>query len=511
MELDALLSVVAARKWLIVATTAAAVAIAAGLWSLSPTEYTASTTLQVVSPTALSDQRVTSDDLAYIDRLTNTYAKLATSKPLVTELMRRAQLRKRPTVTVSFEPNTELMKVNVTTQERSEVVRAANAMGALLIETLRQREQERGAALDAQYDQGIAELVAQLGAEQRQYVGLAATAPADEQAAARVLALKQKIAADEARLEEQQRQYADDQLARLRRENIMSIAVPAVLPRHPSGHGLPFVAVVSGVVGLLAGLGLAFAAEKIRRRVYLIGEVEAALGATAAGEIPRIEGSTAGLVDRGSAAERAFRRAWAAIGARNGRPPTTLVITSVDVGDGKSTVVANLACAAARSGCNVVVVDGNLRSSPPTQSTIFGLQESLGLADVLLRSVPLYSTVQKTGTDGLFVIPVGSADVSVAVEADRVAEVIAELEEQFDLVLFDSPALLAGGEAITLAQAGAAVLLVIRPRRTRARAIQEAGEELEAADAHVVGVLINASRSAWKTPPAAGRRESAAR
>src|SRR5438093_980484 len=110
MELRDHLEVLRRRKWVVIATLlSVVVAVFAVTHYVLKEKYTASTTLRVVSRSAVSTTDVRSDDIQYLDRLANTYAKLATSAPLVTELEQKLQLASRPAIVATAKPNTELL------------------------------------------------------------------------------------------------------------------------------------------------------------------------------------------------------------------------------------------------------------------------------------------------------------------------------------------------------------------------------------------------------------------
>ena len=176
------------------------------------------------------------------------------------------------------------------------------------------------------------------------------------------------------------------------------------------------------------------------------------------------------------------------------KPLRTLVVTSPAAGEGKSTTIANLAVTMAQSGRRTILVDTDLRR--PTLHELFGAQMSPGLTDMIMAEagdLPL----QKTEVENLWLLSSGAKPPNPAdmLGAARMEQIIAQLAEQADIILFDAPPVMAAADAAILGARVDGVLLVIQAGKTRRDHSERAREMLEKSRARIVGAaLTNAPR-----------------
>jgi capsular exopolysaccharide synthesis family protein len=191
-----------------------------------------------------------------------------------------------------------------------------------------------------------------------------------------------------------------------------------------------------------------------------------------------------------SEAYRALRTNLAFVGLD--RPLRTVLLTSPGAEEGKSTVLANLAVTMAQTERKVLVVDCDLRR--PALHEVFGLGNDAGLTTLLLdpakRTQPPF---QSTEVPGLQVLTSGPLPPRPAdmVGSRRMEDLITWLAEQADIVLFDAPPVNAVTDATILATRMDGVLLVVRQRRTRRDAVQEARDRLMRVNARLIGAVLN--------------------
>ncbi|WP_029215139.1 CpsD/CapB family tyrosine-protein kinase [Kallotenue papyrolyticum] len=171
------------------------------------------------------------------------------------------------------------------------------------------------------------------------------------------------------------------------------------------------------------------------------------------------------------------------------RPLRTLLVTSTAPDEGKSTTLANLAVTMAQAEQRVLLVDCDLRR--PSLHTLFGLPNEVGLTNLLLQEsgdLP----AQPTEVPGLLVLTSGPLPPRPAdiLGSRRMEEVIARLREAADVVLFDTPPVVAVTDAAVLATKVDGVLLVFRAGATRRDRAREARRRLEKVNANIVGVVL---------------------
>lgn len=177
-------------------------------------------------------------------------------------------------------------------------------------------------------------------------------------------------------------------------------------------------------------------------------------------------------------------------------PLRSLLVTSPTVHADKSLTLANLAVVMAEGGCQVILVDGDLRR--PALHDIFGVQNSVGLSEVI-GQVGSWSTgavpslpLQEVGVEGVRLLTSGQLpqNPSVLLRSPGIEQVIAHLAGQADLVLYDAPPVLAVTDAALLAARVDGTLLVIRAGGTRREHVQRAKDLLAQVNAHLVGAAL---------------------
>ena len=168
-----------------------------------------------------------------------------------------------------------------------------------------------------------------------------------------------------------------------------------------------------------------------------------------------------------------------------------LLITSPTQGEGKSTIIANLAASMAQQKERILLIDANLRS--PAAHFIFNLTSPIGLTDVLTGRTTFEETVIHTEIDGLDVLTSGEKPTNPAeLLGSRVMkDLLQKVVKQYDKVLIDSPSLLDLTDTKLLTSLCDDVLLVIHKGRTSIEKAAEAKKLLEFAKANVSGVIIN--------------------
>lgn len=172
----------------------------------------------------------------------------------------------------------------------------------------------------------------------------------------------------------------------------------------------------------------------------------------------------------------------------------SLLLVSSGRGEGKSTLLANLAITAAQSGAKVIAVDCNLHE--PALHRLFGLPDADGVSTALatdhLKSVPL----QPGPVAGLQVLVAGPPPPSPSQLLGSACfdELLGGLRERADMVLVDSPSMDSAADAALMAPRVDGVLLLVRANRTRREAAVRSRDQLARVQAHVVGVVLtNAS------------------
>jgi tyrosine-protein kinase Etk/Wzc len=259
------------------------------------------------------------------------------------------------------------------------------------------------------------------------------------------------------------------------------------------------------------GLGVVFVREYFDNTVKTVEEVEK-LGFNLLGTIPSIDEDHIGKkrktkwedegqkiesrlvthLDPKSPVSEAYRTLRTNLAfTRVDNSLQSFLITSAGPKEGKSTTVANLAITVAQLGSKTVLVDSDLRR--PVIHSIFGMDKEDGLTNYLLDNVSYEEIAKQTLIDNLSVVTSGvlPPNPSELLGSKAMEDFISRLKKDFDIVLFDSPPVIAVTDAAILCSKVDAALLVVSSGTTNRDAIGRAKTLLENVDAKVVGALLN--------------------
>jgi capsular exopolysaccharide synthesis family protein len=167
-----------------------------------------------------------------------------------------------------------------------------------------------------------------------------------------------------------------------------------------------------------------------------------------------------------------------------------VLVTSAEPGAGKSTTVANYALVAASGGASVLVVDGDLRKS--VQHQIFGVARAPGLIELLAARGTLARHIQRSPF-GVDVLAAGSPvpHGAEALASARMAAVLEEAAHAYDVVVVDSPPVLAAADAESLASGGRLDVVMVVDHSSRRRTVARALRRLKQVDAQIAGIALN--------------------
>lgn len=287
---------------------------------------------------------------------------------------------------------------------------------------------------------------------------------------------------------------------------------PAVVPTDPIAPRPLRDGLLALVLGLTLGIALAYLRDHLDDVVRDDQDVRrATAGIPILGRVPRwdhvgaaTEGVTS-LLEPSSVAAETYRELSAnvrflTVPRRGGSVPdspserqrgTSILVASATAGNGKSATAANLAIAAARAGQRVVLVDADLRR--PRLARQFGLPRGSGLSDVVADPSSVLSHLVKVGVPNLRFISAGRIPPNPAelLASRGMVELHEALIEVADLVIYDTPAVLAVPDALELGRVTDLALFVVRHGESTRREIGAALERLEQVGIAVSGVVIN--------------------
>lgn len=272
---------------------------------------------------------------------------------------------------------------------------------------------------------------------------------------------------------------------------------PAVPPRSPSSPRKMLYFAFGAMLGLAGGLGLAFLFENLDTTLYTVEQIEEVSKAKVLARIPQVtEGQPVVFPSGNSPQGDAYRRLQTNLLTPYGEQPLrTLVVTSAEPGEGKSTIVANLAQVLAQSGRKVLVVDCNLRR--PTLHKVFEVSNRVGLSSVLQGKVPCPEAIQATKVARVHILTSGPLphNPTDLLASPQTSTLLEEQARQFDEVLLDTPALLPVIDAAAIASSVDGTLLVVQRARVRREDLQAVLEQLTLSRASLIGIAVNRAKS----------------
>lgn len=281
----------------------------------------------------------------------------------------------------------------------------------------------------------------------------------------------------------------------------------ATTPGFPIGSG-PTPRLMLGVaIGLFLGAGAAFLKERLDTTLARRSDLQRYLRVPSLGVIPRMRSMARLKTARGRKqnathgtppqieipAMESFVTVRTNVAFSHGRsaPSKLLAVTSAAPGEGKSTVASNLARVYAHQGLRVLLIDCDLRR--PRMHSIFNVVGRPGLTEVLADRAAFEEAVQATAVENLSLLPSGAtvSNASDLVAGDAMRDLLTRQASRYDLVLLDTPPVLAVADGAILAAMTEGVIFVVRAGSTQREAAQSALEQLNSVGAQVTGAVLN--------------------
>ncbi len=263
---------------------------------------------------------------------------------------------------------------------------------------------------------------------------------------------------------------------------------------------------VAASLGLVLGGLLAYLAEVSDKSFRTLEEVKTRLGVALIGQVPPLPPHEPSVIDQHpldpmlvvhhspkSVEAEAYRGVRTSLYfSTRGKGHQVIQVTSPDQGDGKSTLIANLAVAIAQSGRSVILIDADFRR--PRVHKIFGLGKAeVGLASVITGEAELEAAIYSCEVPGLSVLPCGPRPANPAdlLTSALFGEILEEIKKDYDFVLIDTPPMLRCSDPSVVAPRVDGVILTIRLSKNSRPPAEQAKERLNILGANLLGVVVN--------------------
>jgi polysaccharide biosynthesis transport protein len=177
--------------------------------------------------------------------------------------------------------------------------------------------------------------------------------------------------------------------------------------------------------------------------------------------------------------------------SRAGAPPKVTLVTSALAGEGKTVTAVNTAAMLAQLGASVLLIDADMRR--PRCHRVLGLDNNLGLTEVLTGVRDLHDLIRPTTVANLFILSSGSVppNATELVGSPKMHQVVTQLQQIYDYIVIDSPPVMPVSDALLLATIADGVLLVTNASRTPKQQVRAARARLEYARAKIFGTVLN--------------------
>lgn len=268
-------------------------------------------------------------------------------------------------------------------------------------------------------------------------------------------------------------------------------------PYAPEGPSFPQPISILGL-GLLAGLAIGIVILALREvldtRVRTEEDIAEVSDLAQLGGVPFDDQLRKGQLIVQAPVGSALSESFSTLGTNLqflavGASARSFVITSSVQGEGKSSIAVNLAISLRDAGHRVLLVDADLRR--PRVAQMLGLEGAVGLTDVLRGRAELPDVLQYWGPEGLEVLPAGTVPPNPLeiLGSESMAELVAELQREYEIIIFDSPPLLPVSDARVLGSLCSGLLMVVGAGKVHRPQLQKAIEAVRIVDVTLFGLV----------------------
>lgn len=302
---------------------------------------------------------------------------------------------------------------------------------------------------------------------------------------------------------------------KVEQQNNLRVIEAAEVPTFPVSPRRGFTIFVALLLSAGIGVGLAFFLEYLDNTIKTVEDVSRYTQLPALSVIPAVAGSlprklgarprkaiaaSAGersnqlvtLDPRSSAAEAYRVLRTSVLLSAAGQPPKTVLITSGQPGEGKTTTAINTAISLSQLGASVLIIDCDLRR--PTTHKVLGVEHLVGLSSYLSQAhVTLDEVIQKLPIENLSLLPCGPIPPNPAelIISDRMKDMLIELGARYDHIIIDSPPLINVTDPVILSTMVDGVILVVHGGKSTRDIVRRARQELASVGAKIFGVVLN--------------------
>lgn len=454
--------------------------------------YQAKTTVMVNELTSSQTTDLSSIQLSM--QLSQTYSQMMTKQPILDEVAKRLGLGKIDPKDVNAQAATNMQLINITAESPDPIQAAqiANMVVTVFSEQAQSLRKDRFDALKKNLQAQITETEGLLYAANAQLK----TATVE----ANIEIIRSKIANYQQTYNSLLQSYNLISLNEAETSSNLIQIEPATLPEDPIRPKTLQNVAIATIVGLALAAGTIYIIGLSDRTLKTAEEITQLLGLPVLGMIPHHkinDGIPITEEQPRSPVSEAFRTLRTNLqftGVGSDQPVRTILVTSTNVDEGKSTVMVNLGVVLAQNGQKVSLVDADLRR--PSVHNLLNLINLRGLSQAFLQSKPqasLDNIVQSTRVKNLSAVTSGALPPNPVelLGSKKMGDILDELKMSSEVILIDTPPALAVSDAVVLMPLVQGVLLVMKPGSTRSLAARQLIEQLHRVGANILGVVVN--------------------
>jgi succinoglycan biosynthesis transport protein ExoP len=480
--------------WLVVASTLIAAIFSSVSVLRQPKIYQARTTLMI--GTTINNPNPSGNELFLGQQLAAAYADLANREIVLNATKNALGMNQLPEYIARALPNTQLIEITVNDIDPERAQTVANELAAqlILLSPISSQSEERGRQefihqrlniLETQ----IKETEAEIEKLQEELADTFSAQQIDEK--------QNQISSLQSKLTTMENNYglllSNTQQGAI---NTLTIIETAELPSNPIGSMKGLTILLAAAVGFVLAAGEAYLLEYLDDTLKSPDSVMRLFSAPILGRIfEQADGMNENRLYDADNSNHPLTEPFRALRteidlAEMGQRLKTILVTSPDIGDGKTLVAVNLALSIAQRGKKVFLLDADLRK--PKIHKLLNLANDEGLADVVFARAVFDWRIGIKEVRQIAVLTAGDTppDPAELLSSEKMGLFLSELEEVADVVIIDGPPLFVP-DAMILASKVDGVLLIVRPGHTRRSLAKASMEHIKLAGARVVGVVLN--------------------
>jgi tyrosine-protein kinase len=478
--------------WLVVASTL----IAAIFSSLSilrqPKIYQARTTLMI--GTTINNPNPSGNELFLGQQLAAAYADLANREIVFNATKNALGMNQLPEYFARALPNTQLIEITVNDIDPERAQTVANELAAQLILLSPISAQSEDLGRQEFVHQRLNNLEAQIKETEAEIEKLQGEL-ADTFSAQQITDKENQIASLQSKLSTMENNYglllSNTQQGAI---NTLTVIEFAELPSNPIGSMKGLTILLAAAVGFVLAACEAYLLEYLDDTLKSPDVVMRLFSAPIVGHIfEQEEGINENQLYDADNSNHPLTEQFRALRtvidfAETDRPLKTILVTSPDIGDGKTSVAVNLALSIAQRDKKVFLLDADLRR--PKIHELFNLANDKGLADLVFARASFEDRIKKVRKVAVLTAGNTPPDPAELLSSEKMDLFLSKLEEVADVVIIDGPPFFVA-DAMILASKVDGVLLVVRPGHTRRSLAKAFMEDVKLVGARVVGVVLN--------------------